>query len=515
MNALNQISKRKAVIYCRVSTKEQVEEGNSLATQERICKEYALNNDFEVIETYREQGESAKTADRTELQKLLAYCSSKKNSIKVVIIYKLDRLSRNTDDYSQLRLMLKRYGVEIKSTSEHFENTPVGRFMENTLANISQFDNDIRAERCSGGMKEAIREGRYVWKAPIGYDNIRVCGKATIGKNLTMAPLILRAFEIVASNTSSVEEVYRIMTKEGLTRNGKPLVNSYFREIFANELYAGWINKFGERHKGLFEPIVSNELFVHVQRVLKSNGKLNNPHITDHPDFPLRRFIVNENNKKLTGSWSTGKYKKFPYYRFGRTGGSNYNRDNFEHAFMRYMDYYALDNAHYQKLRRFIKEELVARDQIEQKESENLQKHIKELNARQTILIKKNIDGIISDTVLKQQLDVIDVELTNSHTLLYNHSSEKIDISECVNYLEPYFKMPSKIWLKSKPATKLALQVFQFPLGCTFTNNSFGTPQISKFFKVKSALSDANFGRVDPSGLEPLASSLQMRRSTR
>lgn len=135
--------------------------------------------------------------------------------------------------------MLKRYGVEIKSTSEHFENTPVGRFMENTLANISQFDNDIRAERCSGGMKEAIREGRYVWKAPIGYDNVRVCGKATIAQNAIMSPLIYRAFEMVASNTCAVEEVYRVITKEGLTRKGKPLVNSYFREMLVNELYAG------------------------------------------------------------------------------------------------------------------------------------------------------------------------------------------------------------------------------------------------------------------------------------
>ena len=462
-------TKKGAVIYCRVSTKEQVEEGNSLATQERICKEYAVSNDFEIVETYREQGESAKTADRTELQKLLTYCSIKKNGIKIVIIYKLDRLSRNTDDYSQLRLMLKRYGVEIKSTSEHFENTPVGRFMENTLANISQFDNDIRAERCSGGMKEAIREGRYVWKAPIGYDNVRVCGRATIGKNLTMSPLVLRAFEMVASNTCSVEEAYRVMTKEGLTRNGKPLVNSYFRELLINELYSGWVNKFGERHKGLFEPIVSDELFAQVQRVLKYKGKLNAPHITDHPDFPLRRFIVNENNKKLTGSWSKGRTQKYPYYRFERSGGYNYNRDKFEKAFMGYMDSFSLDNEHYQKLTRFIKDELIAREQVEQRESENLQKHIQELNTRQTILIKKNVDGVISDAILKQQLDSIDMELTNAHASLFKASDAKVDIDEAVAYLKPYFKAPSVVWLNSKPQTKLALLRFQFPLGCTIS----------------------------------------------
>ena len=117
---------KRAVIYCKVSTKEQAEEGNSLVTQENNCKEYALNHGYEIAETFIEQGESAKTADRTELQKLLAYCAFKKNNIQAVIAYKIDRISRNTDDYSQIRILLKRHNIEIKSTSEYFENAPSG-----------------------------------------------------------------------------------------------------------------------------------------------------------------------------------------------------------------------------------------------------------------------------------------------------------------------------------------------------------------------------------------------------
>ncbi len=105
---MNEI-KKKAVIYCRVSTKEQVEEGNSLVTQERLCKEYALKHGFDVAHIFIEQGESAKTADRTELQKLLKYCTDRKNQIQAVIAYKIDRVSRNMDDYSQIRLVLKKY----------------------------------------------------------------------------------------------------------------------------------------------------------------------------------------------------------------------------------------------------------------------------------------------------------------------------------------------------------------------------------------------------------------------
>lgn len=155
---------------------------------------------------------------------------------------------------------------------------------------------------------------------------------------------------------------------------------------------------------------------------------------------PLRRFIVNENNKKLTGSWSKGRSQKYAYYRFERSGGYNYNRDNFEKAFMRYMDSFSLDSQYYQKLTRFIKDELIAREEIEKKESENLHKHIQELNTRQNILIKKNVDGVISDAILKQQLDAIDIDLTNAHASLFKASDGKVDIDKAVAFLEPYFK---------------------------------------------------------------------------
>src|SRR5665213_858524 len=142
---------KKAVIYCRVSTKEQVDEGNSLHSQEKLCREYCHKNGFEIAETFIDQGESAKTANRPELQHLLDYCTLKKNDIGAVVIYKLDRISRNTDDYSKIRLLLKKYGVEIKSITEYFDTTsPAGKFMENMIVNVGQFDNDVKIERCIG-----------------------------------------------------------------------------------------------------------------------------------------------------------------------------------------------------------------------------------------------------------------------------------------------------------------------------------------------------------------------------
>src|SRR3989344_5174038 len=309
MNQPNTESNKRAGLYVRVSTTEQADEGNSLVTQEKACREYANKNGFVVPEEciFVERGESAKTADRTQLQKMLGYCAQKKNGVSAVIVYKIDRLSRNTDDYGQLRLLLRRYGEAIKSTTENIEDTPVGRFMENTMANVAQFDNDIRAERCSNGMREAVREGRYVWGVPVGYVNMRVADKATIGQD-SMSPLVRRSFELVATATYPTDEVWRMVSKEGLLKkNGKLVSRNYFYEMLRNELYMGWIDKFGERHKGTFEPVVSEDLFAQVQRVLKNKGHKVSQYKADHPDFPLRRFVLNPAGLRLTGSFAQGK----------------------------------------------------------------------------------------------------------------------------------------------------------------------------------------------------------------
>lgn len=497
MSENNYNNLKRAVIYVRVSTKEQVDEGNSLSTQQKICLDYAQQHEYEVSETFIEQGESAKTADRTELQRLLAYCADKKHGVKAVIIYKLDRLSRNTDDYSQLRLLLKRYGVEIKSTSEHFENNPVGRFMENTMANIAQFDNDIRAERCAGGMKEAMRDGRYVWMATVGYRNTKIAGRSTIEQDEIMAPLVLRTLELIASNMYPTEEVRKIMTQAGLlNKTGKPFSKSYFYTLITNELLAGWIAKFGERHRGTFTPIVSDELFDQVQRVLKYKGRKHSAYITDHPDFPLRKFVVNEEGKKLTGSWSKGSHKKYPYYRFGGNN-SNHNRDKFEVKFMDFIDGYGIDDTKLKRLKELVQENLTNANFDQRQKADYLKKYIIELNEKQGIIIKKNLTGIIPDTVLKQQLEIIDKELFEAHASLAVKPNTETDYGEVIEYFKDYLKKPSILWRNASIEVKTRLQWFQFPQGLTFQNNLFRTQEVCSIFKAKDAFLASLSSQVD------------------
>jgi site-specific DNA recombinase len=507
-----QITNKRAVIYVRVSTTEQADEGNSLATQEKACREYAGKNGYEMVENgvFIERGESAKTTDRTELQKMLLLCAQRKSGITAVIVYKIDRLSRQTADYTQLRALFQRYGIAIKSTTENIVNDPVGRLTENMIASIAQFDNDVRAERCSNGMLEAVRDGRYVWGAPLGYSNVRVADKATIAQN-EMASLVRRAFELTATASSPTDDVRQMVCGEGLRKkNGQPVSKTYFYEMLRNELYMGWTEKFGERHRGKFEAIVSEELFAQVQRVLKNKGHRVLQYKKDRAEFPLRRFVLNPTGIKLTGSFSKGKY---PFYRFNGASG-NYDRDEMEKQFAFKMDSYSFESPEIARLKRLVEKQFHRTVEGGRKEARVIETRLKELEEEQTVLVQKNIKGVLNDHVLQKELSRIDKTEMALRANLALQVADNGSPEEAIAFAERYLEHPSSVWRKAGISTQIKLQWFQFPSGMPFDGKKFGTPELCSVFKAKELILSPLSSRVDLTGFEPVTSSLQMRRST-
>ena len=146
-------------------------DNHSLETQERACTEYCQRTGIEVVRVFREEGESAKTADRPRLQEMLNFCirEGKGRNIRFLVVYRVDRLARAVIDHTAIREQVRKIGIQIQAVQESFDETPAGRFMENVFASVAQFDNDARALRTSEGMKEALRKGRWAWQAPVGY----------------------------------------------------------------------------------------------------------------------------------------------------------------------------------------------------------------------------------------------------------------------------------------------------------------------------------------------------------
>src|SRR6185437_13001858 len=189
----------RVVIYTRVSTEEQAKGGTSLAAQRAGCLEYCERQSYKVAKVFVEEGESAKTVNRTQLKALLAYCRTE-TDIKAVIVHKLDRFARNATDHTQMRALLSGIGVQLRSVTEPIDDTSTGKFMEHVLAAVAELDNNIRTERTVKGMHHRLKDGRWTFPPPLGYRAGKdAAGAKTIVPDEQAAPLITQAFEEFAT----------------------------------------------------------------------------------------------------------------------------------------------------------------------------------------------------------------------------------------------------------------------------------------------------------------------------
>src|SRR3954454_23904713 len=249
-----------AVIYVRVSTKEQTE-NLSLPTQLKACEEYCERQGFGVLARFREEGESAKTADRTELQKLLQFCRTNKGKVQFVVVFNLTRFAREKYDHFALRAHLKSLGISLRSATEPIDDTSTGKLMEGVLAAFAQFDNDVRSDRTRAGMRAALELGRWTFVPPLGYLNAPKWSGKSLAPDPDRAPLVTRAFHDFATGRCTKHEVRKNVKTLGLTpRRGKPVPSQTFDAMLRNRAYIAQIDvpEFGISRRGDFEPLITD-----------------------------------------------------------------------------------------------------------------------------------------------------------------------------------------------------------------------------------------------------------------
>jgi len=159
----------RAAVYIRVSTEDQVREGFSIAAQRERLLAYLHSQDWELSDFYTDEGVSAKDLQRPELTRLLDDVRQKR--MDVVLVYRLDRLTRSVLDLYQLLQTFERYGVHFKSCTEVYDTTTaIGRLFITLVAALAQWERENLAERVKMGMGQMVRERkRPGGPPPYGY----------------------------------------------------------------------------------------------------------------------------------------------------------------------------------------------------------------------------------------------------------------------------------------------------------------------------------------------------------
>ncbi|MBO0961491.1 recombinase family protein [Neobacillus sp. MM2021_6] len=259
----------RAALYIRVSTQEQVE-NYSIESQKERLEAYCKSKGWAVYDVYIDPGYSGSNTDRPALQRLLADL----NNIDVVVVYKLDRLSRSQRDTLDLieEYFLKN-SVEFVSITETLDtSTPFGKAMIGILSVFAQLERETIAERMRMGLIKRAEEGYR--SAGGNYD------PAGYGRGENGELFIKEEEALHIKTTYDLYEQYHSITKvqEILKELEFPVWRfRRYNDILRAKLYCGYVSFAGTYYKGLHDPIVTEEQFNRVQ-VLLSRHKGHNAH---------------------------------------------------------------------------------------------------------------------------------------------------------------------------------------------------------------------------------------------
>ncbi len=204
-----------AVSYLRVSTREQAErggteEGFSIPAQREANARKAVELEARVVREFVDAGESARSADRSGLQDMLAFIAATR--VEFCIVHKLDRLARNRADDVRIHEALLAAGVTLVSATESIDQTPSGMLVHGIMSSIAEFYSRNLATEVTKGLTQKLAQGGTPMRAPVGYLNVRRTDEhgrevRTVEVDPERAPLIRWAFETYAWGETSVRAV--------------------------------------------------------------------------------------------------------------------------------------------------------------------------------------------------------------------------------------------------------------------------------------------------------------------
>lgn len=493
------------IIYCRVSSLEQVD-GTSLESQERMCREYAKREGITVLEVFVDKGESAKTADRTEFIKAISFCSQKKNKVQVFIVYKLDRFARKQEDHIGVRATLKKYGTELRSVTEPIDDTPMGKMMEGILSTFAEFDNNVRTERSTNGMRERLKQGTWVWQAPIGYKRLEKAGR------LVPDPLYARyvhmAFEEYAKGTHTYKSVSEVLNKKGFRTEKGTLANPQLLEkMLKNPLYFGQIKVWDFDHKGNFEPIVSEQLFNQCQK----SGRKHKPFsmVMKNPEFPLRKLVICSHCKTpITGSRSRGRSgKTYPYYHHHRQdciNAQSVTKAVFEDKFVSYLKEISPSFEYEQAFKEVVLDIWKNNTGKALEQNKEIKQEIEKLEQQKARIYQLLEEGTYSSEEFVLQRNAISSLIGEKESSLHSVEGDQFDMEKALQYCFDKIRNTDQTWIQyeNDHEKRLRFQNYIFTENLEFTGEKFGTTKLSPIFSIYQHYLDDSSSLVIPRVIE-------------
>ncbi len=311
----------KSLVYCRVSSERQVNEGHGLDSQEKRCRDYAKSKGYDVAGVFRDEGESGGLFERTAMRELLKCLEKMREPERVVVVFDdLKRFARDTEVHFGLKREIYGRNGRVECPNFTFEDSPGGKFVETVMAASAELERNQNRQQVIQKQKARIESGYWSFCPPRGLAFIKDPGH---GKLLSpvepWATIIKQAIEGYANGLFLTLNEVRDSINSEVKNYGidhKVSIES-IRRMLTQILYTGYVEykpwevplRSGH-HKGF----ITLETYNRVQDILNGRSK---PRLRKdyNLDFPLRRLVVCSScQKPLTGSWNTGRSKRYANY---------------------------------------------------------------------------------------------------------------------------------------------------------------------------------------------------------
>lgn len=248
--------------YCRVSTSEQAENGNSISEQQDRMRKYCESLGWNIYDMYVDAGFSGAKTDRPSLQRLIKDVESHK--VDKVLVYKLDRLSRSQKDTLMLiDDVFLANGCDFVSMSENFDtSSPFGRAMIGILAVFAQLEREQIRERMCMGREARAKNGQYIGSrySPLGYDYI----DGQLVTNEFEKLQVIKVFNDYA-NGKPPQKICNELNDAGMYHKNGKWKSITVREIISKKTYLGYVLYNGHWYKGNHEAFIDKDLWDRVK----------------------------------------------------------------------------------------------------------------------------------------------------------------------------------------------------------------------------------------------------------
>lgn len=303
-----------AIIYCRVSSQKQVEQGHGLDAQMNICRKFAQGK-YTIIREFIEPGISGSTLDRPVMQEMIAYLKANKGT--VVIFDELSRMTRDVGGWLELVQIVKDCNATFDSPKHTFDNTEENDFLNTLLVLTGELQRKQNKRQVIQKMRARLESGFWVFPAcPLGYKikKFKEHGKMPAPVEPT-ASIVRETLEGFANDRFITQaDVMRFFQQQKIY--SKPKVEHVSRILARASFYAGFVEyePWGVKlTQGKHEPIISFATYQRIQKKLEATGRVYERNY-NRPAFPLRGYVSCSCGKLYTASKSKGRKEMYSYY---------------------------------------------------------------------------------------------------------------------------------------------------------------------------------------------------------